>query len=81
MKLLSNGYLEYQGIKVKTVKGDLSVLKVNVYNQGCSVSRNELQFYVDQMGSQFVIMGDLNAYSKTLDSLCVRLNVGSGCDY
>ena len=68
-----NGYLEYQAIKVKTANGDLCVL--NVYNQGRPVSSNELQFHVDQLGSKFVIVGDLNAHSKILDASCAKQNV------
>ena len=68
------GYLEYQGIMVMIKEGsDLIIL--NIYNANKPVTTNELKHYIEQLGRRFIIVGDLNAHSRVLDSKCVRSNI------
>ena len=68
-----NGYIEFQAIKVKVGK-DRYVNILNIYNPGKPVQKNEFKHYIQQLGNNYILVGDFNAHSKLLDTQCVRPN-------
>ena len=68
-----SGYLKVQAIKVITTNQQKTNI-LNMYNQGKAATVMELRHYIEQLGSKYIIVGDLNAHSKVLDSRCCRPN-------
>ena len=72
-----NDFLEYQPIVVKMDSGpDLKIL--HIYNPNKSVGLNKFIFYIDQLGTNFILCGDFNAHSKMLYAKCKRPSVTGG---
>ena len=72
LQIYQEGILEVQAIKVH-LKNSNNLTILNIYNPVKNVSLQELEFYIDQLGSNFLIIGDLNAHSK-LDTNINRSN-------
>ena len=70
----NNGYLEFQAIKIDLEEGGCLNL-LHVYNPGRPVSEEEFKHYINQLGNNFILLGDFNAHSKMLHSKCVVPNV------
>ena len=68
-----NGVLEIHAIKLQ-IKQSLPLCIANIYNPQKPVSTEELNHYLLQMGSNFILVGDFNAHSPILNSHCNRSN-------
>ena len=62
-----NGTLEIQAIKLY-LNNDKHVIIVNIYNPNQAVTTAEINFYLDQLNEEFIIVGDLNAHSSVLST-------------
>ena len=71
----AGGFLEVQAISVDSGRSGLSIL--NVYNPNKNISVAELEHYIDQLGSSFLLMGDLNAHTPILCQRDINSN-GTG---
>ena len=61
------GALEVQAVRVYLTQRP-SLVIVNLYNPQMSVSLEELQHYVAQLGDNFLLIGDFNAHSPLFNS-------------
>ena len=66
------GILETQSIRVYGINQQLDIL--NVYNPNQTITTPELEFYISQMNSKKIIVGDFNAHHSMWDSVS-RCNV------
>ena len=73
LKKYPHGHLEYQAIKIN-IKNNSELFILQIYNPGKPISREEIKFYIKQLGNKYMLMGDFNAHSKLLDTKCVRPN-------
>ena len=71
----NKGLLEIQGIKVK-LKNSQILAMINFYNPKNTITDDELEYYLKQVGNKFIMTGDLNAHSLILDDTCVRNGAG-----
>jgi hypothetical protein len=60
------GHLEGQAIDIFTKSSSISIL--NAYNPCKNISVQELQYYTNQLGDSFIIIGDFNGHSPLWDS-------------
>ena len=60
LTLYQNGHCEVQVIQIKLSNGVIDIL--NIYNPRQILSKNEFNFYLDQLGPQYLIVGDFNAH-------------------
>ena len=65
------GVLEVQAVAIRMDSGSFLTI-LNLYNPNASVSTQELQFYVDQLSTPYLLTGDFNAHSPVLSSRCPR---------
>ena len=64
--LYDDGHLEVQAVTVDTGRSSLVIL--NVYNPNKNLTIAEIEFYVNQLGNKYLIMGDFNAHTPILTS-------------
>ena len=74
LTLYNDGNLEIQAIKI-LIKDRSDLIILHVYNPSKSVAVNEFKHYIEQLGRKFIIIGDINAHSRLLDTRCVKSNV------
>ena len=68
-----NGVLECQAIEV--ILEDRSKLSVlNLYNPNLNVTKAEVSHFLGQLGTKYMIVGDLNAHTHLLSTNCQRSN-------
>ena len=69
----SGGVLEVQAVKIFLGNGsDISIL--NAYNPNKNVGLDEFNHYIGQLGGKYVLIGDFNAHSPTIDDRVTRAN-------
>ena len=66
-----DGVLEYQAIKIH-LQDQSSLIVFSIYNPNKNVTSDEIEFYINQLGNKYVIIGDFNAHSPVLSSRCTR---------
>ena len=67
------GVMEVQAVDIIMESGEgISVL--NCYNPGYRVSIEEMRHYLQQLLDKFILLGDLNAHTRILDSKCIKSN-------
>ena len=69
----TTGVLEYQIIRI-FLEDKSTVDVMNLYNPNKNVTVQEMTYYISQMGSKYIILGDMNAHSHLLDDSIVRSN-------
>ena len=67
------GVLEFQIIRL-FLEDRSTVDVMNLYNPNKNVTVQELTYYISQMGSKYIILGDINAHSHLLDDSIIRSN-------
>ena len=73
INMLSEGHLECQAIKILLSNNNTLVL-LNIYNQGKSISVEEFRHYMNQLGGKYIITGDLNAHTPVLTNISQKKN-------
>ena len=68
-----NGCLEVQAMKIH-LRSRQTIVILGIYNPNRNLSYAEMEFYIDQLGDKFVILGDFNAHSPILSDNCARTN-------
>ena len=69
----NGGVLEVQAIEIY-LKFNFKVSLLNVYNPNKNITIEEILHYIDQLGQNFLILGDFNAHSRTISNRCTRPN-------
>lgn len=73
LNLYPGGFLEVQAVGVILENGhQLNIL--NIYNPNKSVTVNEFDHYISQLGDKYLVVGDFNAHTPILDTNCRRSN-------
>ena len=66
-----NGKLEVQGIRIFGARGE-SIGILNLYNPNENITEREMIHYKEQLGAQYMMVGDYNGHSPILDTRCRR---------
>lgn len=67
------GVMECQAVTLYQER-DSVVAVLNIYNPNKNVTVNELQHYLQQLGTCYLVVGDFNAHSPLLSSSCSNSN-------
>ena len=67
------GKLEYIAFKFFSVDGQ-AISLLSIYNPNERVTVQEFQYYIGQLGTTYVILGDFNAHTVKLDTNTPRTN-------
>ena len=70
----SGGVLEYQAIKLH-LQDQSSLIVFSIYNPNKNVTLDEIEFYINQLGNKYLIIGDFNAHTPMLTSKSVRRDI------
>jgi ribonuclease HI len=68
IRLFPNGKWEILAIKINLGNSKEWICILNVYNPNQNVTKEEMKYYMDQLGNKFIIMGDFNAHTPVLDN-------------
>lgn len=69
----NNGKLEYQAINI-FMKDTYQLSILSIYNPNENITPAEIMFYVQQLGTKFMIIGDMNAHTSMLNPRDIRTN-------
>ena len=69
----AGGVLEVQAMEIY-LKNQFKLSLLNIYNPNKNITAEELVHFIDQLGENYLIVGDFNAHSRVISNRCTRPN-------